>query len=76
MFVTTYTTYFKFNQLNHSCVNELLSAVGNDTLHSKEAVLFPSLCTCMTCILMLFMYGFDASIDNICSMLHDVPQCK
>ena len=42
----------------YSCVNELLSAVGNDILHSKEAILCPSLCTCMTCILMLFMYGF------------------
>ena len=39
-------------------MNELLSAVGNDILHSKEAILCPSLCTCMTCILILLMYGF------------------
>ena len=30
-------------------VYELLSAVGNDILHSKEAILRPSLFTCMTC---------------------------
>ena len=40
------------------CENELLRAVGNDILHNKEAILCPLLCTCMTCIFKLFMYGF------------------